>query len=150
MQGAGRISGRIATTVTHHGRRAVSEDPPMKNVVRSLIAVSCLAAAAAAAHAQGFPARPVRLIVPFPAGGTTDILAREVSAELAPEMGTVPVTVDNKGGASGTIGSRGCCSAVGPRRAHADADRHASRDQPEPAQDIAQVRHQGPTSRRWR
>ena len=77
----------------------------MKNVVRSLIAVSCIAAAAAAAHAQGFPARPVRLIVPFPPGGTTDILAREVGAQLAQKWG-VPVTIDNKAGASGTIGSQ--------------------------------------------
>lgn len=60
--------------------------------------------AAGSALAQAFPSRPVRIIVPFPAGGTTDILARQISAELAARWGQA-VIVDNKGGASGTIGS---------------------------------------------
>ena len=75
----------------------------MKGLVRlTLAVVTCMAAATA--FAQAFPARPVRIIVPFPAGGTTDILARQISAELAARWGQ-PVIVDNKGGASGTIGS---------------------------------------------
>jgi tripartite-type tricarboxylate transporter receptor subunit TctC len=60
--------------------------------------------AAGSALAQAFPSRPVRVIVPFPAGGTTDILARQISTELAARWGQA-VIVDNKGGASGTIGS---------------------------------------------
>jgi tripartite-type tricarboxylate transporter receptor subunit TctC len=59
---------------------------------------------AALAGAQGFPSRPVRIIVPFPAGGTTDILARQLAGELTARWG-VPVVVDNKAGASGMIGS---------------------------------------------
>ena len=75
----------------------------MKMLARlTLAVVTCMAAATA--FAQAFPARPVRIIVPFPAGGTTDILARQISAELAARWGQ-PVIVDNKGGASGTIGS---------------------------------------------
>jgi tripartite-type tricarboxylate transporter receptor subunit TctC len=74
------------------------------NPFARLALAGILALAALAAGAQGFPARTVRLIVPFPAGGTTDILARQVAAELAAKWG-VPVVVDNKGGASGTIGS---------------------------------------------
>ena len=75
----------------------------MKVLARlTLAVVTCMAAATA--FAQTFPARPVRIIVPFPAGGTTDILARQISAELAARWGQ-PVIVDNKGGASGTIGS---------------------------------------------
>lgn len=56
-------------------------------------------------RAQGFPARPVRVIVPFPPGGTTDILAREVAAQLGVRWGQA-VTVENKAGASGGIGSQ--------------------------------------------
>ena len=75
----------------------------MKMLARlTLAVVTCMAAATA--FAQAFPARPVRIIVPFPAGGTTDILARQISAELAARWGQA-VIVDNKGGASGTIGS---------------------------------------------
>ncbi len=71
----------------------------------SCAALACCAVAGAdMALAQAFPARTVRVIVPFPAGGTTDILARQLAAELSPKWG-VPVVVDNKAGASGMIGS---------------------------------------------
>ena len=60
--------------------------------------------AAISAQAQTFPAQSVRLIVPFPPGGTTDILARDVAADLTKRW-NVSVVVDNKAGASGTIGS---------------------------------------------
>lgn len=54
--------------------------------------------------AQAYPAKAVRIIVPFPPGGTTDILAREVAAAASTRWGQ-PIVVENKGGASGTIGS---------------------------------------------
>ncbi|MCC6210413.1 MAG: tripartite tricarboxylate transporter substrate binding protein [Burkholderiales bacterium] len=59
---------------------------------------------AAAAWAQTYPAKAVRIIVPFPPGGTTDILAREVAMAAGARWGQT-VVVENKGGASGTIGS---------------------------------------------
>ena len=57
-----------------------------------------------AAQAQPYPNKPIRLVVPFPAGGATDIFARAVSQKLGEKMNTT-IFVDNKPGAGGTIGS---------------------------------------------
>lgn len=76
----------------------------MFSLPRRLLLAAALGLTALGVQAQAFPSRTVRLIVPFPAGGTTDILARQVAAELATKW-SVAVIVDNKGGASGTIGS---------------------------------------------
>lgn len=58
----------------------------------------------AGAQAQTYPTRPIKLIVPFPAGGTTDILARAVGAELTKSFGQ-SVIVENRAGAGGNIGA---------------------------------------------
>lgn len=73
-------------------------------------ALSIAAAAFAAlgctsgAIAQSYPVKQVRIVVPFPAGGTTDILARDLGHQLSAKLGAT-VYVDNRPGASGTIGS---------------------------------------------
>lgn len=59
---------------------------------------------AAPAFAQDYPARPVQLIIPFPPGGNTDLMARALQAELSRELGQ-PVVAVNRGGAAGAIGN---------------------------------------------
>src|SRR2546430_17448045 len=77
----------------------------------------CLMIAAAAAGlpqaalAQASPARPVRIIVPFPAGGTTDIVARLVSQRMCETFGQ-PAVVENRGGAGGSIGADAVAKAA--------------------------------------
>ena len=66
-----------------------------------LIAASVIVAGGAAA--QSFPSQPIRIVVPYAAGGTTDQLARAIQQPMSETLG-VPVIVENKPGAGGTIG----------------------------------------------
>src|SRR6478735_10645344 len=75
----------------------------MKKLLAPLL-LAIAAGLAAPVHAQGYPNKPIRLVVPFPAGGATDIFARAVSQKLGERIGQ-SVIVDNKPGAGGTIGS---------------------------------------------
>jgi tripartite-type tricarboxylate transporter receptor subunit TctC len=68
-------------------------------------AVAALVLAAGAAHAQAYPAKPVHVIVPYPAGGAVDLVTRAVTDKLAASWGQ-PVIVEPKPGASGNIGAR--------------------------------------------
>lgn len=75
---------------------------PGAAVVRALGAV--LWCCCAAASAQTFPAKPIRAIVPFAAGGTSDLAARVVAEPMAQTLGR-PLVIDNKPGAGGTLGT---------------------------------------------
>jgi len=72
-------------------------------------------AVATPAAAQTYPTKPITIVVPFPAGGTTDILARIISQGLGKELGQ-SVIIDNRGGAGGNIG--GALAAKAPADGH--------------------------------
>jgi len=75
----------------------------MKSVLPAALLLICTVSPSLA-HAQNYPNKTIRMIVPFPAGGATDIVARLVAQKLGDAMGQ-QVIVDNRGGAAGTIGS---------------------------------------------
>ncbi|RPI46599.1 MAG: tripartite tricarboxylate transporter substrate binding protein [Betaproteobacteria bacterium] len=76
----------------------------MKRVIAMLAAIGPALGAAAPAYAQTYPERPIRLIVPFSPGGTSDLMGRVVGQRLGELLGTT-VVVDNRGGAGGTLGA---------------------------------------------
>ncbi|HSH88358.1 MAG TPA: tripartite tricarboxylate transporter substrate binding protein [Ramlibacter sp.] len=86
----------------------------MKMRISRLIAVALLALAAAApmaSQAQAWPSRPLKLIVPFPPGGTGDLLGRLAAKEMETSLGQ-PVVVENRAGAGGAIGSDAVAKAA--------------------------------------
>jgi len=76
--------------------------------MKSILSTIALAAAAVLlptfAAAQAYPTKPIRIVVPFPPGGSTDLLARRIGEKLSAAWGQ-PVLVDNRAGAGGTVGS---------------------------------------------
>jgi len=75
-----------------------------RHLLTLLAALGLAAGLTPLAHAQSYPSKPIRLIVPFPAGGATDLFARSLSQKLGERLGQ-SVVVDNKPGAGGTLGS---------------------------------------------
>ena len=84
---------------TRIGRRAIAA-----LAVRAFVVLAIGAGFASAVHAQGYPSRLVRFIVPFPAGGGVDLVIRAAAQELSSKWGA-PVIVENRAGAGGTVGT---------------------------------------------
>ena len=82
----------------------------MSRILRTLLATALLAAAPLAA-AQTYPSQPIRMIAPFPPGGSVDITARLIADPLAGQLGT-RIIIDNRSGASGNIGMEAAARAA--------------------------------------
>ena len=71
---------------------------------RTTLIAALLFLPAATLHAQNYPARPVRMIIPFTAGSAADIIARAMEPAMRERLGQ-PLVIDNRGGAGGNIGT---------------------------------------------
>ena len=118
VEGAiGRAGGFAIPCVTNHGvatsrLRATNGDKTVhidniaRAAVRLFCRVSCFLAAAIVplAHAQDYPARPVKILIAFAPGGPTDIVGRLLAQKLSENMGDKPFVIENRPGAGGNIG----------------------------------------------
>src|ERR1700727_2438171 len=74
----------------------------MHRLVLSMTAIAAISGFAGSAEAQSFPSRPITMIVPFAAGGPTDVIARVIGERMGQSLGQ-PVVIENLTGAGGTI-----------------------------------------------
>jgi len=79
---------------------------------RNLVIAGALLAACAAAQAESYPVRPIRVIIPFGPGSAIDVIPRIVFEEMSRRLGQ-PIVVENRGGAGGTIGAAAVAKAQG-------------------------------------
>ena len=73
--------------------------------MKKILALALSAAAVTGAFAQTFPSKPITLVVPFAAGGPTDLVARQLAEAMRKPMGGASIVVENVAGAGGTIGA---------------------------------------------
>jgi tripartite-type tricarboxylate transporter receptor subunit TctC len=93
-------------------RATSSKIKPLKNMIaRLLLCLAAIALLSTAAFPQTYPDRPIRVVVPQPAGGASDAFARIIGMHMTQSMGQ-PIVVDNRAGASGIIGSEAVAKAA--------------------------------------
>jgi tripartite-type tricarboxylate transporter receptor subunit TctC len=92
-------------------QRQTGEEPMRKARLALSMAIGVLVALTATTAAQDFPTKPVRLIVPFPPGGSNDVVGRIVATGLGERLGK-QVLVDNRGGAGGVLGTEAAANAA--------------------------------------
>jgi tripartite-type tricarboxylate transporter receptor subunit TctC len=91
----------------------VGKENVMRPIIQAFVLVLSLSTCAAGpAFAQIYPAKPVRMVVPFPPGGAADLIGRALAQRLSEQMGQA-VIVDNRAGASGNIGADAVAKAPG-------------------------------------
>lgn len=78
-------------------------DASRRGAFAALVATACIGLPFAAARAADYPIKPIRFVVPYTAGGTTDLVARTVGQRMSEKLGQ-PVVIDNRAGAGGNIG----------------------------------------------
>jgi tripartite-type tricarboxylate transporter receptor subunit TctC len=81
-----------------------------KRYLLRIVVLACIALAGNAAAQDAYPTRPITLVVPFPAGGSTDLVARVIAEKMTVELGQ-QIVIDNRGGAGGNIGSAAVAKA---------------------------------------
>jgi tripartite-type tricarboxylate transporter receptor subunit TctC len=96
----------------------------IKSVQLSVVLALFTAFSAAAAE-QAYPTRPIRWIVPFPPGGSTDIYSREIGPQLSQALGQ-QIVIDNRAGAGGALGASLAAKAPAAKILHRSS-RHSSR-----------------------
>lgn len=89
----------------------LAEDGLKKWLLSLAIATICLAGMLGSTHAANYPDKPIRLVVPFPAGGATDLMARSLGQKLSERLGQ-SVIIDNRAGAGGGIGAEAVAVAA--------------------------------------
>ncbi|MBB6563874.1 tripartite-type tricarboxylate transporter receptor subunit TctC [Acidovorax soli] len=85
--------------------------PPVSHLRRAALLALASACTSVLAQAPAWPAKPITLVVPFPAGGGTDLVARALQPRLQKELGQ-PLVIDNRAGAGGTVGSAAVARAA--------------------------------------
>ena len=84
---------------------------PGCNTALRIIAASCLCIVSAAGHAQTFPAKTIRIVVPYPAGGGIDLISRAIGNQLSQRWGQ-PVVIENKPGSGTIVAAEGVAKAA--------------------------------------